>query len=63
MCAGRELSMTRTVSTEEFESSCLEMIDLIEEKGFTYVITKDGQPIARMEPVKAETQRLSGKID
>jgi antitoxin (DNA-binding transcriptional repressor) of toxin-antitoxin stability system len=43
-----------TFSVEELESNCLEMIDLVAEKGFNYIITKDGKRIARMIPVPPE---------
>jgi hypothetical protein len=55
---GAERRLVKTVSAEEFELNCLRMIDLVEEKGFAYVITKDGRPIARMESVRAEPEAL-----
>jgi antitoxin (DNA-binding transcriptional repressor) of toxin-antitoxin stability system len=42
--------MTKLITAEEFEANCLELIDLVEEKGFTYVITKDGKPFVMMIP-------------
>lgn len=48
-----EDSRIRTVSTEEFELGCLEMIDLVEEKGITFIVTKGGKPLAMLKPVRA----------
>ncbi|MGA2051417.1 MAG: hypothetical protein ABSG96_27325 [Terracidiphilus sp.] len=48
----------KAVSTEEFELNCLEMIDLAAEKGFTYVITKNGKPIAKLERLTPESEAL-----
>jgi antitoxin (DNA-binding transcriptional repressor) of toxin-antitoxin stability system len=53
----------KTVSIEEFELNCLEMIDLVEEKGYTYVITKAGRPFVMMEPVAAETSENPAERD
>jgi len=50
MCEGSEEGSVKTVTAEELELNCLEMIDLVEEKGFIYVITRDGKPIAKMIP-------------
>jgi antitoxin (DNA-binding transcriptional repressor) of toxin-antitoxin stability system len=55
MCEGASEQAVKTISAEELELNCLEMIDLVAEKGFTYVITKNGKPIAKMEPVPPET--------
>lgn len=62
MHEGRKRAKTWTVSTEEFESRCPEMIDLVEKNGYAYIITKDGQPIAMMKPVTEESA-VSGEMD
>jgi hypothetical protein len=61
MREGRKRSKTRTVSTEEFESHCLEIIDLVEEKGYTYIITKDGRSFVMMRPVTVGPAALAGE--
>ena len=53
MCEETEDSRIRTVSTEEFESGCLEMIDLVAEKGITFIVTKGGKPLVMLKPVRA----------
>ncbi len=43
--------MRTTISAEELEASCLELIDQVAEEGQIFVITKDGRPIAKMMPM------------
>ncbi len=62
MCEGSGERVTKTVSAEEFELNCLEMIDLVAEKGFTNVITKDGKPFVMLERVKVEAE-AAGAMD
>jgi len=45
----------------DFESRCLELIDLITETGEQLVITRRGKPIARLLPVEA-SRGLRGSI-
>ncbi len=52
----------KTVSVEELQLNCLEIIDLVEKKGYTYVITKNGRPFVMMKPVAAESE-APGKRD
>ncbi len=51
MYEGAREQVVQIISAEELELNCLEMIDLVAEKGFIYVITKNGEPIAKMKPV------------
>lgn len=55
MHKGAQESLMKFATLEEAEQNCLEMIDLIEEKGFTYVITKNGKPYVMMVPAPAES--------
>jgi antitoxin (DNA-binding transcriptional repressor) of toxin-antitoxin stability system len=43
--------MQTTISAEELESKCLELLDEVTEQGHTFVITKDGLPIANLMPI------------
>lgn len=45
MSEGTEDSGVKTVSTEEFELNCLEMIDLVEKEGLAFLITEDGHQL------------------
>jgi prevent-host-death family protein len=48
--------MQITISTEELELRCLELIDQVEAEGLTVVVTKDGRPIAMLIPIPAEVE-------
>jgi prevent-host-death family protein len=39
------------VPASEFMAKCLELIDLVEERRQSFVITKRGKPVARLVPV------------
>lgn len=45
----------RTLDAQEAEDQFLELLDEVA-KGETVVITKDGQPVARLEPIPSSQQ-------
>jgi prevent-host-death family protein len=47
--AGRQTQ----VSAAEFKATCLELMDRVRETGVEYVITKHGNPVARLVPYTA----------
>ena len=49
MEGGKEEAMR--VAAGEFKAKCLEMMDRVAEKGGEYIITKRGQPVAKLVPV------------
>jgi antitoxin (DNA-binding transcriptional repressor) of toxin-antitoxin stability system len=63
MCDGTEEPRVKTISAEEPELNCMEMIDLVGEKGVTFVVSKDGKPIARMMSVPPETEPRGASRD
>ncbi len=48
--------MQITISAEELESKCDELIDQVAAEGLTVVITKDGRPIAKLMPIPVEAE-------
>ncbi len=50
--------MEITISAEELELRCLELIDQVEAGESTVLITKNGRPIARMTPMPATVELL-----
>jgi prevent-host-death family protein len=48
--------MQITVSAEELELRCDELIDQVAAEGLTLVITKEGHPIAKLMPIQAEAE-------
>ena len=50
--------MQITISAQELDSRCLEIIDQVEAAGLTVVVTRDGLPFAMLIPVPAEVEPL-----
>lgn len=44
----------------EFKAKCLSLLDKTFKKGAEYIITKRGEPIARVLPIKKEKNSLRG---
>ena len=49
----RRLSSGESVAAAEFKARCLELMDRVRETGTELVITKRGQPVAKLVPFKA----------
>ncbi len=45
------------VAAAEFKAKCLELMDRVRETGVEYVVTKHGEPVAKLAPYK--TRRRS----
>ncbi|MGH9338038.1 MAG: type II toxin-antitoxin system Phd/YefM family antitoxin [Acidobacteriota bacterium] len=43
--------MAKTYGASEFKSRCLQLLDRVKEKGEEYIITKHGEPVAKVGPV------------
>jgi prevent-host-death family protein len=41
------------VAAAEFKARCLELMDRVRETGVEYVVTKHGEPVAKLVPYKA----------
>ena len=50
----------RAISASEFETKCLELMDEVASGGQGLVITKHGQPVARLVPYQTRTETLFG---
>ena len=48
--------MEITISAEEFETKCLELVDEVYENGLTVIITKDGRPFVKLGPIPVEAE-------
>jgi antitoxin (DNA-binding transcriptional repressor) of toxin-antitoxin stability system len=58
--------MTMTITAAEFAGKCLALIDRVEKRGESFVITKRGRPFVLLEPVPSKvisqgTKLLPGK--
>ena len=50
----------RTIKASEFKAKCLKLMDEVAESGEEIVITKNGQPVARLVAYKAKTSKWFG---
>jgi prevent-host-death family protein len=53
--------MDRTMSASRFKAQCLALLDEVAESGESLLITKRGQPVARLAPVHAPAS-LRGSV-
>ncbi len=49
-----------TLGVSEFKAKCLHLLDEVAERGTSLVITKQGKPIARVEPILGRGRSLRG---
>ena len=50
----------KTMAAGSFKAKCLAVMDEVQAKRETVVITKRGKPVAKLVPVNAETDGASG---
>jgi prevent-host-death family protein len=66
MATKRKPSPTQAVGAAEFKAKCLELLDRVREHGEEYIVTKHGQPVARLVPIAAPRaslrQAFAGRI-
>jgi prevent-host-death family protein len=47
-------SLRDVLSAADFKAKCLKLMDRVRETGVEYVITKHGEPVAKLVPYKAK---------
>lgn len=47
---------TRTIAAGEFKAKCLQLMDEVNEKGLTLIVTKRGKPVAQVAPPAQEAK-------
>lgn len=55
-----ETSTARRLSASEFKARCLAILESVRSQGREFMITKRGEPIARVIPVRPPAQSLRG---
>ena len=50
----------KTIQAGEFKAKCLQLMDEVDEKHISFVITKHGKPVARLVPVDSDTKSAFG---
>ena len=52
--------MEMTIRASEFKAKCLKLMDEVQRTGEAIIITKNGKPVARLEPVAPARRSLRG---
>jgi prevent-host-death family protein len=55
-------TFSKEVSAGEFKARCLALMDEVRDSGGEYVITKRGEPVAKLVPVRMERRSLLGSM-
>jgi prevent-host-death family protein len=50
----------RTIKASEFKAKCLKLMDEVAESGQPLVVTKNGRPIAQLNPISREQRSIWG---
>ena len=54
--------MQKTIAAGQFKAKCLQLMDEVQKKHLTLVITKHGIPIAKLVPAEDEPINLYGAL-
>jgi len=54
------IDIMRKIAAGEFKARCLALMDEVKSKGETLVITKRGEPIAKLVPLSGQTDDIFG---
>jgi len=60
--SGGAAGFRREIPAGEFKARCLAIMDEVRDRGGEYVITKRGEPVARLVPVRTERRTLRGSM-
>lgn len=50
----------KTIKASEFKAKCLELMEKVKQTGEEIVITKNGEPVSKLVPVKRKPKTLFG---
>lgn len=53
-------SVARTVPAGEFKTTCLRLMDEVQETGTEIIVTKHRRPVVRVSPFRSERPKLVG---
>ena len=56
-----KLAGLRTIKASEFKAKCLKLMDEVAESGEEVVITKNGRPVSRLVPYRANPKAPFGR--
>jgi prevent-host-death family protein len=46
--------MSKVITATEFKAKCLALLDDVDQRGDTIIVTKRGRPVATLKPVKTK---------
>jgi prevent-host-death family protein len=52
--------MSKTIKASEFKAKCLALMDEVSRTGESFVITKNGQPVAELGPHRPKAKNARG---
>ena len=52
----------RAIAAGEFKAKCLALLDQVEARGRSFVVTKRGRPVARVVPLESTATSLHGTL-
>ena len=56
----RDAAPSETIGASEFKRRCLELLDRVRDRGTELVVTKRGEPVARVTPIRRGGSTLRG---
>ena len=56
------VTFSREVSAGDFKARCLALMNEVRDRGGEYIITKRGEPVAKLVPVSTERRPLLGSM-
>ena len=56
------MAIPLTIQAGDFKSKCLQLMDEVNDKHVSYIITKHGRPVAKMVPIHDEPFELFGSL-
>lgn len=59
---GKRLEADETMAVSEFKARCLEVLERVRQRGKEVVVTKRGEPIARVVPMRRGAAGLRGSM-
>lgn len=54
--------MLEKIPAGVFKAQCLMVMDEVDKKHLSFIITKRGRPVAKLVPIKTEKEKLFGKL-
>ena len=60
MVTRQNRALPSQISAADFKATCLDLMDVVERTGASFVVTKRGRPVARLAPVRTPVRSAFG---